>query len=147
MQIIILYLSSFIGRITLKDRHRMRWSPYFAFLHRVHWRAKGTAPILQQNIFIFLKYSNTTFKFICAHKSSQSQRYSNVVFNAASFFHLCPYRTEFVHVGEWSIDPEPCWCMWIRQHLKCFLSETGQWTILTWFLSAASLLTLHQFLA
>ena len=127
--------------------HRRRWSPYFAFLHRVHWRAKGTAPILQQIIFIFLKYSNTTFKFICAHKSSQSQRYSNVVFNAATFFHLCPYRTEFVHVGEWSIDPEPCWCMWIRQHLKCFLSETGQWTILTWFLSAASLLTLHQFLA
>ena len=28
------------------------------------------------------------------------------------------YLTEFWHVGEWSIDPEPCRCVRIGQHLK-----------------------------
>merc|ERR1719264_1477998 len=28
-----------------------------------------------------------------------------------------PILTEFLHVGEWSIDPEPCWCVWVGQHL------------------------------
>merc|ERR1719370_2223287 len=28
-----------------------------------------------------------------------------------------PIRTKFLHVGEWSVDPEHCWCVWISQHL------------------------------